>query len=250
MALQTNELFAGPTTVAVKPRMHAERLKVVQLAAGTALLPVGTPLARNSSTGFWVPYAQPADPAIFTISSNATPATAGTFDLLIDGLTVELAFNVAAADLQTAVNAVLAAAGKPYTVSAAATTGANLGAASAVITITFTANAGAPSVDLDVSDLTGNAHVLAVTDAGSALNDTNTIRAFLYEKEVQLVAGGEVHGVALFAGEVYAADVNTAAIRAVLAGSPSEANVDAALAGGTPTLRELGILVRGLETVA
>jgi hypothetical protein len=142
MALQANELFAGPTTVPVKPRMHAERLMVIQLAAGTALLPVGTPLAHNSSTGFWVPFTQ------------------------------------------------------------------------------------------------------------GGMNDTATIRAFLYEKEAQLLAGGEIHAVALFEGEVYEADVNTAAIRAVLGGAPSEANVQTALAGGTPSLRELGILVRGLLTVA
>lgn len=142
MALQTRELFAGPTNVPVKPRMHAERLMVVKLAAGTALLPVGTPLAKNSSTGFWVPFTQ------------------------------------------------------------------------------------------------------------GGMNDTATIRAFVYDADVQLAAGGEVLGVALVEGEVYEADVNTAAIRAVLGGSPTEGNVQTALAAGTPTLRELGILVRGLLTVA
>lgn len=142
MALQPRELFAGPTSIPVKPRMHAERLQVVKLAAGTALLPLGTPLARNSSTGFWEPFTQ------------------------------------------------------------------------------------------------------------GGMNDTATIRAFLYESEAQLEAGGEVLAVALFEGEVYEADVNTAAIRAVLGGSPTEGNVQTALAGGTPSLRELGILVRGLGTVA
>lgn len=142
MALQTRELFAGPTNVDRKPRMHAERLMVVKLAAGTALLPVGTPLAKNSSTGFWVPFTQ------------------------------------------------------------------------------------------------------------GGMNDTANIRAFVYEQEAQLLAGGEVLAVALVEGEVYEADVNTAAIRAVLGGAPSEANVQTALAAGTPTLRELGILVRGLTTIA
>lgn len=142
MALQTRELFAGPTNVPVTPRMTANRVAVVKLAAGTALLPVGTPLARNSSTGFWVPFVQ------------------------------------------------------------------------------------------------------------GGMNDTATIRAFVYDTPVQLLAGGEVMGIALVDGEVYEADVNTAAIRAVLGGSASEANVQTALAGGTPSLRELGIYVRGLGTVA
>lgn len=142
MALASNELFAGPTNVPVTPRMHASRVQVIKLASGSALLPIGTPLARNSSTGFWVPFTQ------------------------------------------------------------------------------------------------------------GGMNDTATIRAFVYDKSVQLNGSGEVLAVALFEGEVYEADVNTAAIRAVLGGSPSEANVQTALAGGTPTLRELGILVRGLGTVA
>lgn len=142
MALQARELFAGPTNIGATPRMSANRLMVVKLAAGTALLPVGTPLARNSSTGFWVPFTQ------------------------------------------------------------------------------------------------------------GGMNDTANIRAFVYDSSVQLLAGGEVMGVALIEGEVYEADVNTAAIRAVLGGSPTEGNVQTALAGGTPTLRELGIIVRGLLTVA
>lgn len=249
MTLQSRELFAGPTNVPVKPRMHAERLQVVKLAAGTALLPLGTPLARNSSTGFWVPWQKPSDPAIYTITANATAATGGTFDLIVNGLVVELAFNAAASAIQSALNAVLLAHGLPAA-SVAATTGANLGADSAVVTITFDAAMGAPSVDLDVSDLTGNAHVLAASDAGSALNDTNVIRGFLYEEPAQLVSGGELLAIALVMGEVVAHDVNSAVIRAVLGGSPSQGDVEAALVGGKPSLRELGILVRGLGGVA
>ena len=142
MALQSNELFAGPTNVSVEPRIMAEDVMVVRFAAGSALLPVGTPMARNSSTGFWVPFTQ------------------------------------------------------------------------------------------------------------GGMNDTATIRAFVYDKAVQLNASGEVHGVIMVAGEVYEPDVNTAAIRAVLGGSPTQGNVQTALTSGTPTLRELDILVRGLSGVA
>jgi hypothetical protein len=142
MALQTHELFAGPTSVPVKPRMGAQDVKVLKLAAGTALLPLGTPLAYNTSTGFWVPFVH------------------------------------------------------------------------------------------------------------GGMNGENIIRAFVYEEPVQLLAGGEVFAVALWRGYVYEADVNTAAIRAVLGGSPSEANVQTALTGGTPSLRELGIDVLGLAGVS
>ena len=138
MTLQSRELFAGPSVVPVKPRMHAKSLMVLKLASGSSLLPVGTPLAKNSSTGFWVPFTQ------------------------------------------------------------------------------------------------------------GGMNDTANIRAFVYEQDVQLNGSGEVLAVCLIEGEVYEADVNTAAIRAVLLGSPSQGNVQTALVAGTPTLRELGIIVRGL----
>ncbi len=142
MALVNRELFSGPEDIPQTPRMHASKVHVAKLAAGTALLPLGTPVARNSSTGFWVPFVQ------------------------------------------------------------------------------------------------------------GGMNDTATIRGFIYDTPAQLAAGGEVLAIVLVEGEVYEADVNTAAIRAVLGGSASEANVQTALAGGTPTLRQLGIFVRGLNTVA
>jgi len=49
-------------------------------------------------------------------------------------------------------------------------------------------------------------------------------------------------------GEIHRDDVNTAAIRAVLGGSASEANVDTALKA--QTLRDAGITVRGLAGVS
>lgn len=81
------------------------------------------------------------------------------------------------------------------------------------------------------------------------MNGTDLIRGFIYDAPVTLDASDEVHAVVLIRGYVYEADVNTAAIRAVLLGSPSEANVQAALRGGDPTLRELGIDVRGLTQI-
>lgn len=80
------------------------------------------------------------------------------------------------------------------------------------------------------------------------LNDLGTMRAFLYE-DVQADATDDVLGVAMIRGELHRDDVNTAALRAQMTGAPSEANIDAALRGGTPTLRELGLDVRGLTQV-
>lgn len=251
MALQKKTLLQS-RDIDSAIRMSAMHTKVVKMAtsSGAELLIPGVPVAFNGTA--WVPYTQPSDAAVYTITANSTAASAGTFDLVIDGLTIELAFDVAAAALQTAVNAVLADAGKPYTVAAVATTGTDLGDNDAVITITFTENAGAPSVDVDVSDLTGNAHALAASDAGTALSGTNVIRGFVYGEKIQLSATDEVLGVVMTAGEVWRNDINTSTIRALCAGSPSEAELDAALTGTShdgPTPRELGFTVRGMAGV-
>lgn len=243
MALQKTSLFTGPTTLAQTPRMHAEKLLVARFSTGTEELPVGAPVAFDSSAQKWVPYTQPSDAAIYTITAGGTAASAGTFELMVDGLSAVFAFDVAAAAMQTELNALLADAGKGYTVACAATTGTDLGDNSAVITITFGEGAGAPSVDLDASGLTGSAHVLAASDAGTQLNDSNKIRGFVYERAVQLDDTDDVHGLVLVRGEVYASDVNTSAIRAALRGSPSEGEVQAALKEAALGDR---IMVRGL----
>lgn len=251
MTLADNELFSSKAGRGAEIRMFPTKNKVGTLAAQSAapLLPKGTPLSWNASLGQWTVYTQPSDAAIYTITANATPASAGTFDLVIDGLVTELAFDVAAAALQTAVNALLLDAGKPYTVAAVQTAGTDLGDANAVVTITFSENAGAPTVDLDVSDLTGNAHVLGTTDAGTQLNGTNEIRGFLMTMEgVQTSATGEVHVVIMLEGEVHRDDINTAAIRAVLGGAPTEGELDTALK--SQKLRDLSLHVRGLAGVS
>lgn len=138
MALQTNELYNErdfPQSI----RMVVKDNTVADLAAGTALLPIGTPMAKNSSTGFWVPF----------------------------------------------------------------------------------------------------------TQGGS--NGTNVVRAFIAHATVQLKAGGEVKGVLMLTGEIHRDDVNTAAIRAVLGGGPTEGNVDTVLSADG--LRDAGIIVRGIANI-
>jgi hypothetical protein len=249
MALADNDLFAS-RDFAGSIRMVVKMNKVATFAsnAGATVLLPGVPVAKNSSSKLWVPYTQPSDAAIYTLTSNGTPATAGTFDLIINGLGIEVAYNATAAQIQSEVNAMLAGAGEDYTVAAVATAEANLGVASAVVTITFSENAGAPVVEVDVDDLTGNAHVLAQSDAGTALNDSNVIRGFIAHDSVTLSATGEVQGVVALAGEIHRDDVNTAAMRALLEGSPSEAELDIALRAIEQS--SLDFYVRGLADVA
>lgn len=252
MALQKQELIAGPSTIGPQPRLKARSLLVARFSTGTELLPIGSPVAKLKSTGKWVPYTQPSDAAIYTLTNAGGDLDGGSFVLMVDGLAVERPWNDTAANLQTAINAVLAAAGKSYTVACAATMGANIGANGAIVTITFGEGAGAPVVDFDGAGLTdgGVAEpggiVLAASDAGTAYDEADVIAGFVYSEAVQLDDTDDVLGKVLVRGEVYEADVNTAAIRAVLRGSPSDGEVQTALK--SPRLAAK-VLVRGLSGV-
>lgn len=248
MALGTNQLYSS-RDFSGRPRMVVERNKVGTIGpiSGDPTLPVGTPLAWNSSTSKWDVYTQPSDAAVYTITAASTTATDGTFDILIDGLVVAgLDHDASAATIEAAINAVLADAGKGWTVSAAATTD-TLGDNSGVVTLTFAEAAGAPTVAIDVTDLSGNAHVLAASDAGTALNGTNVIAGFVAHQSVTADATDDVQATVMLAGEVHRDDINTSAIRAVLGGSPSEGELDTALKASS--LRDKGITVRGLAAV-
>jgi len=93
------------------------------------------------------------------------------------------------------------------------------------------------------------ANVWEAYDQGGATPGTNVIRGILFEREGLVINDSgsddtETVGNVLIYGTIHRDDVNTAAIRAVLSGSPSEANLDAALAA----LRTEGIMVQGLVT--
>lgn len=255
MALETNELFAE-RSFAGRPRMVVERNKVGTIGpvSGAPLMPVGSPLAWDESALKWAPYTQPSDAASYTITSAAADGTdGGTFSLIIDGLSIEVPFDATAAEVQALVNPVLLDAGKPYTVTAVATSGTDLGG-DTVVTLNFSENAGAPSVQLDGGDLmdataveAGN-YVLAAVDAGTQLSGTNVIAGFVAHQAVQTDASDDVQATIMLAGEVHRDDINTSDIRAALLGSPSEAEIDTALKASS--LRDKGITVRGLAAVA
>ncbi len=79
-------------------------------------------------------------------------------------------------------------------------------------------------------------------------NGRGTIRGFVYGTDQVDDETDDVLIVALYRGEVHRDDINTAAIRALCGGSPSEANIDAALS--VRGLRDMGIDVVGLAGVA
>lgn len=79
-------------------------------------------------------------------------------------------------------------------------------------------------------------------------NGRNLIKGFIYGVDQQDDETDDVLVVVLYRGEVHRDDINTAAIRALCGGSPSEANLDAALK--VRGLRDMGIDVVGLANVA
>lgn len=253
MALADRDFFTQGTDIPSQKRIyirgsHGTRVGTLAAQSGAPTLPYGCPLAFDESVSHWTVYTQPSDAASFTIMAGSTAASGGTFLLIVDGLAVQIAFDATAAQIQAEVNAVLADAGKSFTVAAVATTGTDLGDNDAVVTLTFSEDAGAPSVELDDSDLTGAAHVLAAVDAGTQLNGTDRIRGFVGDGNgLETDASGEVQVLVIVDAELHRDDINTAAMRAFLGGSPSEGELDTALKD--PELRKLRLDIVGLAGV-
>ncbi len=270
MALKKQSLLTS-RTLAQTPRLipnpggGTKRVKL-SISAGAELLPVGTPIAFNTSTNEWVPYTQPsATVASFTVTNDSGTGTdGGTFELMIDGLGSVHQWDVPIATIQADLDALLIDGGKAYTV--VVTGAAHMGTDAQVTTFTFSENAGSPSVSLDGGGLLDGvvpepeSYLLAIVAAGTALNGADKIAGFILEANsadtdangnegVLLSATEEVLAVVLHMGEAYRDDINTAAIRTILAlfGAPSEAELDAALRD--PDLRKDGITIRGLTGV-
>lgn len=128
-----------------------------------------------------------------------------------------------------------------------------IAAPNGVKTVHLEDNAGSVPVELPIG--TPIAYDTSATqwcvyeDGGS--NGRGTIVGFVYGAPQSDDETDDVLIDILIRGQVHRDDVNTAAIRALLGGSggTSEAELDAALRGGTPSLRELGIDVVGLTKV-
>jgi hypothetical protein len=178
-----------------------------------------------------------------TIASNATPATAGDFTLTINGQeTAAIPFDATAADIQAALELLSTVASGD--VAAVATTGVDLGDASAVVTLTWGGLLAGQdiTISIDVSGLTGNAHVLATTTAGGAneANGTQELKGFVWPDEIALNASDEVIGQVLMQGKIHADDVP------LITGAYGQLELNVAL---REEARDLGIIVQGLTQV-
>lgn len=246
MALQPKELF-GPKVSQLKNLRsypHEGGISGGSLVALAADADVAnlTPMSHADATGFWAIWAA-ATAEVSTITSDATPATAGTFTLSVDGETAAgIAFDATAAAVQTALEALSNVS--PGDVTAVQTAGTDLGDASAIVTLTW---AGAfEGIDVlltaDMSGLTGNAHVLAEATKGSG-SDLKDVDAFLWAPDAvhKGLLAGETLIQLLKRGVVHAGDV-------VLPAGESQSDLDAALK--SISLRQKGLTMQGLPGIA
>lgn len=175
-----------------------------------------------------------------TITSNATPGTAGTFTLTVSGQTTAgIAFDATPAIVQAALEALSNVAPGDVVASGAA---GDLGDASYVVTLTWGGAYAGQNVAItgDFTGITGNDHVLATsTQGGSDAGDGSDIDAFLWSPDAPhavSLAGQQIVNV-LVRGLVHRDDVPVPA-------GESQADLDEALLGSS--LREKGIDIQGL----
>ncbi len=106
-------------------------------------------------------------PQVDVITADATPASAGTFDLIINGLLATVVFDPTGAELQTQLRAMLLAEYGAAAVACVSTVDVDLGDANSVITLTFVETMGLVDIQIDQLDISaGNDHVLSQTTAG------------------------------------------------------------------------------------
>lgn len=260
MVLKENQLFSSVAGRGAEIRLFPRQqggLKVATVAAqaGAPTLLKGLLMAYDRSADLWTVYTQPsATVASFTITNDSGTGTdGGTFELMIDGLGSVYQWDVPVATIQTGINDLLADAGKSYTVTV--TGAAHMGTDAQVTTFTFSEGANSPSVSLDGGGLLDalvpepENYLLAIVAAGTNLNGADEIRGVMYTMEgVVTSATEEVQAVLMIEGELHRDDVNTTALRALMGGSPSEAEVDTALRD--QKVRGLSLHVRGLSNVS
>lgn len=242
MAYDDNELFASRDFTG-SIRQVVEHNKVATFSTGTAELLIGLPVARAKSTGYYAVW-QPPVSAITTITSDRT---GGTFTMTVDGKTTAAidatAGNCTAAVLTAALALLLPT--ESFTVS-----GTDLSGDGLVVTFHDDELYGRMDIDPSVADSGSGGTGLSLAETAVGVDDDGLadIDAFVAHDKVQLVSGYQVLGKVQTVGEIHRDDVNTATMRALLGGTPTENNLDAALK--RMSLRQAGIRIKGLAGVA
>lgn len=235
------------------PSSHPGAVRAVSFAAhpGAPALPVGSPVAFDHSKLAWVPYKQPREQSVVEVKSHPTvPATAGVWMLHVNGIAFQFSYKANPADVQNDINAIFADLGLSHRVTTEGINGANLSVPGAAISVSFSHDAGDPTIRLFNVTLTGGKFGLARPSVGEQLNGTNEIRGFVAGPpgdEIQLSSSDPVQGQIMASGLIDRSDVNDE-ILAVLDGSPTQEEMDVALR--SPKLRDIGLFVAGLTGVS
>jgi len=247
MAIVPEELFGSPVSISSTLRAfpREDGIRPGKLAQFGSAVELGhlTPLFYDDSNSEWNVWAGQTN-EVNTITSDATPATAGTFTITVEGqTTAAIAFDADAAAVQAALEALSTV--DVGDVTAVQTTGTDLGDASAVVTLTWGGQYAGQDVTITASfaGLTGNAHVLATTTAGGAdLADGSDIDGFLWSPDEALTTStaGELIIQVFRRGLIHRDDIPVPT-------GESQADLDQALLGSS--LREKGIDVTGLAGV-
>jgi hypothetical protein len=247
MTLQPQELFGDAVSqtpnLRAFPREDGIRPGTLASYSPDRELPNLTPLYFDDASSLWAVWIGQGS-EVNTITANATPATAGTFTLTVDGQTTAgIAFNATAAAVQAALEALSNVA--PGDVTAVATSGANLGVASAVVTLNWGGAFAGQNVAItaNMAGLTGNPHVFATsTQGGIAPSDGSAIDGFLWAPEAPhlALAAGETLIQVFRRGLIHRDDIPVPT-------GESQADLDEALLDAE--LRKKGIDVQGLAGV-
>jgi len=180
--------------------------------------------------------------AVQTMSDSGT-ASGGTFTLEYDGQTTDaIDYDATAGTIEAALDAL-----SNVVTGAISVSGGTLPGTPVVFTFDGASVAGSdqPLIYADSTNLTGTDPDYNVvmttqgTDGNSAPADE--IRGFVYPSEIVLSTAGEVMGVIMMKGSIHRDDVALPT-----AGSPTQAQLDAALRDG-PMAR--GLLVTGIDSV-
>lgn len=246
MSIKANEMF-GPTVsrgdlpraAAAQDGVVTGRIAAVSPAVALARL---TPLAFDEANGKYVVWSAGAELAVQEVQTYTLGApTGGTYKLSFDGQqTTALAFNLNAAGVQTALEALsnIAAASADIVVSGGPS---NSGA----IVITFVSSGAfggkdVPAIQIDPTLLTGstsaNPTVATTTTQGAAGSGLNTIAGFLWVDDFVTDATQDQLAEVLIYGTVHRDDVPVPT-------GESQSDLDEAL---RTQMREKGVMVQGI----
>jgi hypothetical protein len=244
MAIVPEDLFGSEVSQPSSPRAYPREDGIIRgtlaMFGAAADLPNLTPLFFDDSNDEYNVWAGQTN-EVNTITANATPATAGTFTITVEGqTTAAIAFDADATAIQAALE--LLSTVDAGDVTAVQTTGTDLGDASAVVTLTWGGQYAGQDVTItaNFAGLTGNAHVLATSQAGGVdLADGSDIDAFLWSPEGDhsvSTTGQQIVNV-FVRGLLHRDDIPVPS-------NESQADLDEALLGSS--LREKGIDIQGL----